>query len=70
MLLALRTLLTYVPSELEDRAEAEQWRLRPKNPQYHWVDDLHGYYDTDEECEEHNRNDDLMRAYEDNMFAR
>lgn len=41
-------------------------RQRAHDPHYHYVDDLNGYYDTDEECEEHNRNDDLMKMYEDN----
>jgi hypothetical protein len=27
-------------------------------PSYHWVDDLYGYYDTDEG---HNKNDDLIK---------
>ncbi|KAF2181490.1 hypothetical protein K469DRAFT_520708, partial [Zopfia rhizophila CBS 207.26] len=38
--------------------------LEERDPRYHWVDDLHGYYDTDEECEEHNANDDLIKMIE------
>jgi hypothetical protein len=39
--------------------------MRPFNSAYHWVPELHGYYDTDEECEENNRNDDLIKELED-----
>ena len=38
--------------------------MRPLDPTYHWVDDLNGYYDGDEECEEHNVNDDMTNFSE------
>ncbi|KAK3709310.1 hypothetical protein LTR37_011048 [Vermiconidia calcicola] len=50
--------------EEEARSEAESWVQRANDPRHHWVDDLHGYYDSDEECEEHNTNDDLMKMLE------
>ncbi|KAL9127678.1 MAG: hypothetical protein Q9175_007686 [Cornicularia normoerica] len=50
---------------LEERAlEAREQGNRWKDPSYDWVDDLHGYYDTDKECEEHNAIDDMMGMIE------
>lgn len=37
-------------------ADIRYEKRRPFNPYLHWVDDLHGYYDTDEDCEMHNAN--------------
>ncbi|EED23177.1 hypothetical protein TSTA_066280 [Talaromyces stipitatus ATCC 10500] len=51
--------------EAEERdADIRYGKRRPFNPCLHWVDDLHGYYDTDEECEMHNANDDIMDLLE------
>jgi hypothetical protein len=47
-----------------EEADARHDRMRPFDPTFHWVDDLHGYHDTDEECEEHNANDDIMKVLE------
>ena len=47
------------------KAQRSKQEGRWKDPGYHWVDDLPGYYyDTDEECEEHNMNDDLIKMME------
>jgi len=46
--------------EEEAHAEARRQRWRAGNLDYHWVSELHGWYDTDEECEERNTNDDLL----------
>jgi hypothetical protein len=46
--------------EIEARLKA----ARPSNPAYHYVPELDGWYDSDEECEERNRADDIMRMIE------
>jgi hypothetical protein len=51
-------------TEGESKAEAAHQRQRADDPACHYVDDLDGYYDTDDECEEHNTNDDLMNMIE------
>ncbi|KAH7254928.1 hypothetical protein MRS44_016417 [Fusarium solani] len=48
----------------EQEEEARHIAARPFNPDYHYVSDLGGWYDTDEECEERNRADDLMKMLE------
>ncbi|KAH8802520.1 hypothetical protein F5884DRAFT_860883 [Xylogone sp. PMI_703] len=48
----------------EKEADAKHYAARPFDPSYHWVDDLYGYYDSDEECEEHNRCDDILKMIE------
>ena len=45
---------------LEAREQGNRW----KDPSYDWVDDLHEYYDTDKECEEHNAIDDIIGIIE------
>lgn len=45
--------------EEEAEADRRERRRRANDPRYHWVAELHGYYDTDSECEESNMNDDL-----------
>ena len=51
-------------ADWEARLGTRERRARADDDHYHWVDDLDGYYDTDEECEEHNLNDDLMKMME------
>nr|CEG03909.1 unnamed protein product [Fusarium acuminatum CS5907] len=48
----------------EQEAEVRHYAARPFNPDYHYVPELNGWYDTDEECEELNRADDLMKMIE------
>ncbi|KAI0851656.1 hypothetical protein F5Y00DRAFT_274569 [Daldinia vernicosa] len=50
----------------EKEAEARHYAARPFDPNYHWVPDLDGWYDSDEECEERNRCDDLINMIEGN----
>ena len=38
--------------------------MRLLDPTYHQVDDLHEYYDSDDECEEHNVNEDMTKMSE------
>lgn len=45
-------------------ADARHYALRRFDLHYHWVSELHGYYDSDEECEELNRSDDLLKMIE------
>lgn len=44
--------------------EARIYAPRALNPDYHYVPELGGWYDSDEECEERNRADDIMRMIE------
>ncbi|KAH8586109.1 hypothetical protein B0O99DRAFT_84920 [Bisporella sp. PMI_857] len=44
--------------------DAQHYAARPFDPNYHWVAELDGYYDSDEECEERNRCDDLIKMLE------
>lgn len=48
------------------KAEAEEQRQGANNPMYHWVDDLQGFIDTDEE---HDPNDDLIKMGEGDSIA-
>lgn len=48
----------------QTEAEVRHYAARPFNPDYHYVPELNGWYDTDEECEELNRADDLMKMIE------
>ncbi|KAF2970371.1 hypothetical protein GQX73_g3195 [Xylaria multiplex] len=45
----------------EQEVEARAYAAREFNPNYHYVPDLSGWYDSDEECEEHNRSDDIIK---------
>ncbi|KAF3384163.1 hypothetical protein DPV78_012708 [Talaromyces pinophilus] len=47
--------------ETEERdANIQYKRQCPFNPYLYWIDNLHGYYDTNKECEMHNINDNIM----------
>ncbi|KAI0528366.1 hypothetical protein GGR58DRAFT_496221 [Xylaria digitata] len=59
----LRSTLSLYDIE-EQEVEACAYAARPFNPKYHYVPDLNGWYDTDEECEEHNRSDDIIKMME------
>ncbi|KAK7422448.1 hypothetical protein QQZ08_009500 [Neonectria magnoliae] len=48
----------------EQEAEVRHYATRPFNPNYHYVPELNERYDSDEECEELNRADDLMKPIE------
>jgi len=37
---------------------------RQQRPGTHWVPELYGYYDTDDECETNNGNDDMIKMME------
>ncbi|EAW15092.1 uncharacterized protein ACLA_057480 [Aspergillus clavatus NRRL 1] len=51
----------------EARAERRQHRWRMQNdPLYHYVPELGGWYDEDEEAEERNIAEDIMKLIEDN----
>ncbi|KAI1400005.1 hypothetical protein F4819DRAFT_463096 [Hypoxylon fuscum] len=50
----------------EQEVETERYAARASNPDYHWVPDLQGYYDSNEECELHNANDDMINMIEGN----
>ncbi|KAI1131603.1 hypothetical protein F5Y10DRAFT_261984 [Nemania abortiva] len=53
-----------IPSESLRKAEALAYAARSFNPDCHYVSELHGWYNSDEECEERNRSDDIIRMIE------
>lgn len=51
---------------MDAEAEALHYAARPFNPAYHYVSELDGWYNSDEECEARNAADDMIRMIEDN----
>jgi hypothetical protein len=50
---------TFANGQTEEKARS--YAARRFNPGYHYIPELAGWYDTDEECEELNRADDLLK---------
>jgi hypothetical protein len=57
-------LLLEISANKYTEEEARRYAARPFNPDYHYVHELAGWYDTDEECEERNRADDVIEMIE------